>query len=359
MEALANIFCSKIMILLVFVPLGLFAERLEFNSAMIFTFNFLAIVPLAGILGAATESMASHTGEMIGGLLNATFGNAVEMIMCMQAVKAGLVEVVQGNLLGSVLSNLLLVLGMAIFCAGLKYNNRQFNAIGAAANMSCLVVASISICLPTLFGQIADTGDEVLMISRLCSLFLSLVYFLFLYFQLGTHAYLFVDGEDGEAEEEVHLSVAGSASLLILCTLVVAGCSENLVDSIEGVSTKFGLPKAFIGVILLPIVGNAAEHATAVTSAYRGKLDLAIGVSVGSSTQIALFVVPVAVLSGWYFGTPMSLNFRLFDMACQMLSVFLVSQVTQHGNTNWLHGAMLVTTYVLIAIMTWFIPERT
>lgn len=141
--------------------------------------------------------------------------------------------------------------------------------------------------------------------------------------------------------------------------VTVKSCSENLVDSIEGVSTKFGLPKAFIGVILLPIVGNAAEHATAVTSAYRGKLDLAIGVSVGSSTQIALFVVPVAVLSGWYFGTPMSLNFRLFDMACQMLSVFLVSQVTQHGNTNWLHGAMLVTTYVLIAIMTWFIPERT
>eukprot|EP00913_Durusdinium_trenchii_P022017 g20689.t1 len=244
-------------------------ERLEFNSAMIFTFNFLAIVPLAGILGAATESMASHTGEMIGGpglrvsgerLLNATFGNAVEMIMCMQAVKAGLVEVVQGNLLGSVLSNLLLVLGMAIFCAGLKYNNRQFNAIGAAANMSCLVVASISICLPTLFGQIADTGDEVLMISRLCSLFLSLVYFLFLYFQLGTHAYLFVDGEDGEAEEEVHLSVAGSASLLILCTLVVAGCSENLVDSIEGVSTKFGLPKA----------GNQVQNGPEAASLLRG-----------------------------------------------------------------------------------------
>ncbi|CAJ1360756.1 unnamed protein product [Effrenium voratum] len=359
-EALAAIFCSKIMLLLIFVPVGFFAGTLGLNSAQNFAANFLAIVPLAGILGAATESMATHTGQMIGGLLNATFGNAVEMIMCIQAVKAGLVQVVQGNLLGSVLSNLLLVLGMAIFGAGIKFRNSSFNAVGAAANMSCQVVASISICLPTLYAQMGDAGSEdILMISRLCSVFLCVVYFLFLYFQLITHANLFVD-EGGEGEEdEPSLSMCYSGILLILCTLIVAGCSENLVDSIEGVSTDFGLPKAFIGVILLPIVGNAAEHATAVTSAYRGKLDLAIGVSVGSSTQISLFVVPVAVLSGWYYGTPMSLNFRMFDTACQMLSVFLVSQVTQHGNTNWLHGAMLVTTYVLIGIMTWFIPETT
>ncbi|CAE7549364.1 VCX1 [Symbiodinium natans] len=359
-QALAHIFCSKLMVLLVFVPLGLSAGKMELNSAWIFTFNFLAIVPLAGILGASTEAMASHTGQMIGGLLNATFGNAVEMIMCIQAVKAGLIQVVQGNLLGSVLSNILLVLGMAIFGAGLKFRNRQFNAVGAAANMTCQVVASISVCLPTLYGEMAGAGSEqILMISRICSVCLCIVYFFFLFFQLITHANLFVDEEGEEEGEEATLSIAGSATLLLLCTLVVAACSEELVDSIEGVSTNFGLPKAFIGVILLPIVGNAAEHATAVTSAYKGKLDLAIGVAVGSSTQIALFVVPVAVLAGWAYGTPMSLNFRLFDTACQMLSVFLVSQVLQHGNTNWLHGAMLVTTYCLIAIMTWFIPEST
>mmetsp|Transcript_50849 Transcript_50849/g.95111 ORF Transcript_50849/g.95111 Transcript_50849/m.95111 type:complete len:420 (-) Transcript_50849:99-1358(-) len=359
-HALAHIFCNPLMLLLIFVPLGLSAGRLELNSAYTFSFNFLAIVPLAGVLGAATEAMASHTGQMIGGLLNATFGNAVEMIMCIQAVKAGLIEVVQGNLLGSVLSNILLVLGMAIFGAGLKFRSRQFNAVGAAANMTCQVVASISVCLPTLYGEMAGAGSEqILMISRICSMFLCVVYFFFLFFQLVTHANLFVDEEGEEEGEEATLSVCGSATLLLLCTLVVAASSEELVDSIEGVSTDFGLPKAFIGVILLPIVGNAAEHATAVTSAYKGKLDLAIGVAVGSSTQIALFVVPAAVLAGWAYGTPMSLNFRLFDTACQMLSVFLVSQVLQHGNTNWLHGAMLVTTYCLIAIMTWFIPEST
>lgn len=354
------------MLLLIFVPLGIFAPKMELNDCFIFCFNFLAIVPLAGVLGASTESLAVHTGQMIGGLLNATFGNAVEMIMCIQAVKAGLIQVVQGNLLGSVLSNMLLVLGMAIFAAGTKFQNLKFNAEGAAANMTCQIVASISICFPTLYAGVSGTHTEdILMISRISALALSLTYFMFLYFQLITHASLFEDeAADAEAEaepgeEESFLSLPGSCILLMSCTLVVASCSEGLVDSIEGVSTDFGLPKAFIGVILLPIVGNAAEHATAVTSAYKGKLDLAIGVAVGSSTQIALFVVPVAVLAGWAYDTPMGLNFRMFDTACQMLSVFLVSQVLQHGLTNWLHGAMLMTTYFLIAIMSWFIPEST
>merc|ERR1712217_371702 len=232
---------------------------------------------------------------------------------------------------------------------------------GAAANMTCQVVASISICLLTMFrGVTGATDEQVLLLSRICSVFLALVYFFFLFFQLNTHAYLFEDAEgEGEEEEEPEpiLSAAGSTILLALTTLVVAACSESLVDSIEDVSENYGLPKAFIGVILLPIVGNAAEHATAVTSAMRGMMDLALGVAVGSSTQIALFVVPCAVLWGWIFDEPMSLNFRQFDTACQMLSVFLVGQVLQHGNTNWLHGAMLMTTYLLVAIITWFIPE--
>merc|ERR1719464_1761438 len=168
------------------------------------------------------------------------------------------------------------------------------------------------------------------------------------------------DEEGGEEDEEPEpeLSVWSSVVLLFFVTLVVAACSECLVDSIEDVSENFGLPKAFIGVILLPIVGNAAEHATAVTCAMKGMMDLALGVAVGSSTQIALFVVPCAVLWGWAFDEDMTLSFRSFDTACQMLSVFLVSQVLQHGNTNWLHGLMLMVTYFLIAVITWFIPEE-
>lgn len=182
------------------------------------------------------------------------------------------------------------------------------------------------------------------------------VYGLFLYFMLKTHADLFAE-EEAEDEEEEGLAIGPSTVLLLICTLVVAACSEALVDSIEDVSERYGLPKAFIGTILLPIVGNAAEHATAVTCAYKGMMDLALGVAVGSSTQIALFVVPCAVIFGWVYNQPMNLAFRQFDTVCQMLSVFLVSQVLQHGNTNWLHGAMLVTVYLFIATQTCFISD--
>lgn len=362
-KAMYIIMSSWINIMLLFVPIGLAAVHFRLNSAILFGSNFLAIIPLARLLGSATEALANHTGQMIGGLLNATFGNAVEMIMCVQAVRAGLIRVVQGNLLGSILSNLLLVLGMAIFSAGVLRHEQTFNAQGAAANMTCQVVASISICLPTLFsGVVGTTPEQVLLLSRICSVVLAGVYFLFLIFQLKTHSDLFEDAQTDddakeENEEEPELSVGSATCLLFLTTLVVAACSECLVDSIEDVSSVYGLPKAFIGVILLPIVGNAAEHATAVTCAIKGMMDLALGVAVGSSTQISLFVVPCAVLWGWVFDNPMTLNFRMFDVACQLLSVFLVSQVLQHGNTNWLHGAMLMTTYALIAIIVWFIPE--
>lgn len=358
-NALSEIFCQLINILLIFVPVGLAVTWYEFNAAVVFGCNFVAIIPLASLLGAATEALSMQTGQVVGGLLNATFGNAVEMIMCIQAVKAGLISVVQANLLGSILSNLLLVLGMAICASGMVRREQRFNAQGASANMTCQLVASISVCLPTVFKSVKDTSmDEVLAVSRICSMFLMAVYGLFLFFMLKTHADLFQDEDiEGDDEDEHVLSPFVSTSLLLTCTLLVAGCSEALVDSIEDVSANYGLPKAFIGTILLPIVGNAAEHATAVTCAYKGLMDLALGVAVGSSTQIALFVVPCAILFGWIFDQPMNLAFRNFEMLCLLLSVFLVSQVLQHGNTNWLHGAMLITVYLFIAVQTCYIRE--
>lgn len=355
-EGLKGIFLQKINVLLVFVPIGIMSPTLGWDSGMVFAFNFLGIIPLASVLGSATEALAVHTGQLVGGLLNATFGNAVEMIMCAQAIKAGLIRVVQGNLLGSVLSNLLLVLGMALFGAGWKFKDLAFNAQGAQANMVCQVVASISLVLPTMFRLSPDTTDyEVLELSRYCSIFLIATYALFLYFQLGTHAEFFQD--EGAEEEEAEISVSTAVILLGSCTLIVAASSEFLVDSIEDVSENYGLPKAFIGIILLPIVGNAAEHVTAVSCAMRGMMDLALGVAVGSSTQVSLFVVPFAVLTGWATNQPMTLQFRTFDTACFILSVFLVQSVLLNGHTNWLHGIMLLTTYLLIAGIVWFIPE--
>lgn len=354
-KALGTIFCTKLNVLLIFVPFGLLSHQLGLNSACMFGFNFLAIVPLASIVGASTKAMATNAGPIIGGLLYATFGHAVEMIMCIQAIRLGLVRIVQGNLLGSILSNMLLILGMAMFCAGLRVRSQTFDTHAAAANMTCQVVASISVCLPTLYGAVKGIQQsEILLTSRLCSIFVAFVYFLFLNFQIRSRGSLFL--AKGE-KAPLPLSPISSMMLLVLSTSICAGCSEKLVESIDGVSKHYGLPKAFIGTCLLPIVGNAALHAVTVASAYKGDMDHALECAIGSSTQLALFVVPCSVLWGWVFNAPMTLQFRMFDTACQMVSVFLVSQVLGHGHTNWLHGAMLMTTYSLIAIMTCFIPE--
>jgi len=356
MRGLSGIFFSWLNLLMVFVPLGICSHHMKWGSACTFACNFTAIVPLAGVLGAATECLAMHTGQMIGGLLNATFGNAVEMIVTINAIKEGLVSVVQGSLLGSILSNMLLVLGMAFFAAGMRLKESPFNASGASANMSCLTLGSIALALPTIYATLEGTHPEdTLMISRISSIVIACVYVMFLVFQLYTHADNF--GGDEEEEEEILMSAPASLMLLFAATCVVALCSEYLVASIEGVSEEYGLPKAFIGVILLPIVGNAAEHATAVTSAARGKMDLCLGVAVGSSTQIALLVLPFSVMVGWYYDTPMTMDFRSFDATVMLLSVFLTGGMLHDGSANWLEGAMLVATYILIAVICWFIPE--
>lgn len=355
-KGILNIFFQWLNLLLVFVPLGIWAGRAGWGSATVFGFNFMAIVPLAGILGSATESLAVHTGQLVGGLLNATFGNAVEMIVTINAIRAGLVSVVQGSLLGSILSNMLLVMGMAFFAAGCRYKEARFNSTGASMNMTCLALGSIALALPTIYDHMPNSDpQDVLVISRISSVVIAIVYILFLVFQLWTHADVFGD-EDGE-EEEAEISATSSIFLLLGATVAVAVCSEYLVDSIEGVTEEYGLPKAFIGVILLPIVGNAAEHATAVTVAAKGKMDLSLGVAIGSSTQIALFVVPFAVIVGWAYEVPMSLDFRLFDSTVLILSVFLASSVLHDGSANWLEGAMLMATYILISVICWFIPD--
>lgn len=356
MLGLANIFCTKLNTLLVFVPLGVLAAKQEWGPAAVFSTNFVAIVPLAAVLGAATEALAAHTGQTLGGLLNATFGNAVEMIVTVQALKANLVGVVQGSLLGSILSNLLLVLGMAFFVAGIGASESTFNATGASANTTCLVLASVALALPTVYSWVPETtSEDCLSISRMSSVVIAICYVLFLVFQLRTHADLFAaEDEDGD---DVELSCVTSLLLLAATTVCVAVNSEYLVDSIDGVTSEYGMPQAFIGIIMLPIVGNAAEHATAVTVAAKGKMNLCLGVAVGSSTQIALLVVPFSVIIGWCYDVPMSLNFGVFGASVLVMSVFLVSTILGDGRSNWFEGAMLMATYILIGIMCWYIPD--
>eukprot|EP01052_Picozoa_sp_SAG31_P027927 SAG31_NODE_2653_length_5296_cov_2.690591_3_plen_419_part_00 len=378
--------------LLIFCPIGAMAKPVLGLSAVgVFSLNFLAIIPLAWVLGEATETLALHVGETLGGLLNATFGNAVEMIMSVFALQAGLVTVVQGSLLGSILSNLLLVLGMCFAAGGYYYKEQSFNVTAAQANSTMLLVAATALALPTVFSMTVSGGCEAkalnmtttfeqtltssidcqqtaddisLQISRYASLLLGAVYVQYLAFQLLTHGYLFADAPaepsaDGQAEEEEEeeclLTKGGAVTMLVIATLLVSLNSECLVGSIEGLTVEADLSQNFVGVILLPIVGNAAEHLTAVTSAVKNKMNLAIGVAVGSSTQIALCVVPFTVIAGWVMHVDMSLDFHPFSTVTMLLAVLIVNVVLADGHSNWLEGSLLMTGYVLIGLCFWFL----
>eukprot|EP00920_Eleutheroschizon_duboscqi_P011192 GHVT01026221.1.p1 GENE.GHVT01026221.1~~GHVT01026221.1.p1 ORF type:complete len:474 (+),score=109.88 GHVT01026221.1:514-1935(+) len=343
-------------LLLVFIPLGLLAQTMAWGPLARFGFNFVALLPLAAILGAATEELALHTGEIFGGLLNATFGNAVEVIISVQALKAGLVSVVQGTLLGSILSNLLLVLGMALFAGGLGHHVQRFNEKGATSSGSLLLLSCMAITLPTVASMNAGGASDadVLTISRITAVVIGLTYLCFLFFQLYTHLDLFQDQEDGGVCEWPSISWSSALLLLALVTILVAVHSEFLVAAIGPVVSHYGLPESFIGVILLPIVGNAAEHMTAVAVAIRDKVDLAMGVAVGSSAQIALFVVPFTVVAGWIMDVPMTLAFPAVSAIVLVMAVLVSIAVIQDGESNWLEGILLMAAYLIVAVIYWF-----
>mmetsp|Transcript_36944 Transcript_36944/g.61244 ORF Transcript_36944/g.61244 Transcript_36944/m.61244 type:complete len:486 (-) Transcript_36944:439-1896(-) len=350
-------------LLLVLVPLALAAGPLKWTSGVVFALCCGAILPLAGILGDATEQVAMHTNDTLGGLLNATFGNATELIVCVFALSRGLLQVVQVSLLGSILSNTLLVLGCACVAGGLRKMQCKFNVVAARSNTTLLQISILGLMVPTLLektGQMTLLGKVDLDISRGISGSLLLLYCFYIYFQLVTHATLFDPKnedveEDSEAEEERQiLTLSGGLVWLGIATLLIAVLSESLTGAIEGTAEELGLSRSFVGFVVIPIVGNAAEHSTAIVMAHKGKMDLAFGVALGSSTQIALFVVPLMVLLGWPMGQPLDLYFGLFETAVTFLSGLIVSLIVAGGETNWLEGVMLLFSYGLISFAFFF-----
>ncbi|KAF9095138.1 hypothetical protein BGX29_008413 [Mortierella sp. GBA35] len=351
------LFATRINVLLIFIPLGIIADKLHWAPVTIFVLNFIAIIPLAKLLGYATEEIAMRLGDNLGALLNASFGNAVELILSIVALKEGKIDVVQASVLGSVLSNLLLVLGLCFVCGGLKYRQQTFNMTAAQMSSSLLSLACMSLLIPAAFMATAKEIEHEIPVKQLSygtSIVLLVVYILYLLFQLQTHTHLYAT--ENEEEEEPVLPVWMSITLLLVVTLVVAYCAEFLVDSIEGLSESWHISPTFIGLILLPIVGNAAEHVTAVTVAMKNKMDLAIGVAIGSSMQIALFVTPVMVIIGWIIGQPMTLFFNTFETCIMFVSVLIVNYLIQDGESNWLEGVLLLSTYVIIAIAVYYYP---
>ncbi|MCA1995590.1 MAG: calcium/proton exchanger [Coleofasciculus sp. S288] len=356
--------------LLLFVPISIAAHFLEWGSSVVFITSAIAIIPLAAWMGTATEEIAVVAGPTLGGLLNATFGNATELIIALIALNAGLVNVVKATITGSIIGNLLLVMGFAMLLGGLRYKEQEFQPIVARVNASSMNLAVIAILLPTAMDATTAGIDEVILqrLSVAVAVVLIAVYGLTLLFSMKTHSYLF---EVGVVEKELNNLAESNlveensehkpnlwlwVGVLLVITLLVAYESELLVETLEEATSALGISALFTGVILLPVIGNAAEHATAVTVAMKNKMDLSLTVAVGSSMQIALFVAPVLVLAGWLMGQPMDLDFNPFELVAVAVSVLIANSISSDGKSNWLEGILLLAAYLVLGLAFYFHP---
>ncbi|KAM7206814.1 Sodium/calcium exchanger domain containing protein [Naviculisporaceae sp. PSN 640] len=412
---------SPLNILILAAPIGIAINYVpSIPRVAVFVVNFLAIIPLAALLSYGTEEVALRLGETLGGLLNASLGNAVELIVAIIALAKDEIAIVQTSLIGSILSNLLLVMGMCFFFGGLRRQEQFFNTTVAQTAASLLALAVAGVIVPTVFDSASSTGNSsVAPISRGTSVILLVVYGAYLIFQLHTHSKVFAeesqkveakpfkkrswgkpslregavaqgfvapagvmgghglpshqedteklrellttppkkldeDDDDGE-EPQLHFGVA--LATLVISTIIIALCAEFMVDSLDSVTDT--ISEEFVGLILLPIVGNAAEHATAVTVAIKDKMDLAIGVAVGSSMQVALFIIPLLVIIGWGMGNEaMNLSFDTFQVAVLFVAVLLVNYLIADGKSHWLEGFLLICLYAIIAVCAFWYPTN-
>ncbi|OCH95484.1 calcium/proton exchanger [Obba rivulosa] len=418
---------SWLNVLLVFIPiswaLNFALPKTNSNDTLIFIFSFLSIIPLAKLLAFATDELSLRVGQTLAGLLNATLGNAVELIVAIIALVKCELQVVQSSLVGSILSNLLLVLGMCFFAGGTRFSEQGFGMSATQLNSSLLTVSVIAVLLPAAFhfvGGDSNEAHDILSVSHGVAIILLWIYGSYLVFQLFSHKEMYADRsndvqpsvkyqyapgekpfirnyfaknqttspngsqvpltpredastshdvhpdpetglapppkEEEEEEETPQMSVPLTIGLLAVVTVIVAVTAEWLVDSINGLTATGVIRKEFVGLILLPIVGNAAEHVTAVTVSVKDKLTLSLGVAVGSSIQIALFVIPFIVTLGWIIGKPLTLLFDPFESIVLFLAVLVVNYCVQDGKSNWLEGMILMCLYVILAVTFWYYP---
>jgi Ca2+:H+ antiporter len=340
--------------LLAFVPLAIAARFLHASPVIIFFLAALAIVPLAKYIGESTEHLATHTSPAFGGFLNATFGNATELIIALFALHAGLIAVVQASLTGSIIANLLLVGGMAMFFGGWKRDKQTFNRTGILATSITLLLSVVALVIPAIFLVTAPgvSTAKIEDLSIIVSIAMIFSYLASIYFALRTHKHLYY-------EEEVHgphWSIRKSVIVLLGATIIVAWMSEILVGAIEPLIVTLGWTELFIGVIVVAIVGNAAEHASAITVALKDRMDLALQICMGSAAQIAMFVAPLLVLLSLLFKEQMSLVFNMFEVVAVVLSIFIANLATQDGESNWLEGLQLLVAYFIIAVAFFLHP---
>ncbi|MDF2512315.1 MAG: cax [Herbinix sp.] len=337
-------------ILLLCIPFSFVGYFMHWNATLMFILTCASIVPLAGYLGEATEEIAAYTGPKLGGFLNATFGNATELIISFFAIKEGLFDVVKASLAGSVLGNILLVLGFSIFLGGLKHKELKYDADQGTFTATMLLFAVIGLSLPAVFTWgVSDnlTTSKYESLSIVTSVILLAIYVIGMIYSFRTQKDLY--GVEHAEDFDSKWSLPVSITILAVATVLIAIESELLVQSIEPMTETAGISKMFVGIILIPIVGNAAEHTTAVIMALKNKLDISLEIAVGSSLQIALFVVPFSVLISLFF-SPMSIIFKPVELFLFAASVFIANQIVKAGRTNWMEGLKLISIYVIAAI---------
>lgn len=339
-------------LLLVFVPVSIVGHFVGFSETLMFIFSALAIVPLAGVMGTATEGVAHYAGSRVGGFLNATFGNATELIIGIIGLKAGLFEVVKSSIAGSVIGNILLVLGLSMLCGGIKYKTQEFNKKAVRLTSSMLLFAVVCLCIPAIFTH--TLSDKTLTtkyegVNVIVAVVLLVIYIAQMIFTFFTHKDI-IGGDEEEESEEPKWNLKISIIMLVVSTVFIAILSEFFVGAVEPMTESVGLPVTFVGVILVPIIGNAAEHSTAIIMALKNKMSVSMEIALGSSLQIILFVAPVLILLSLLW-TPMSVVFSPFELVALFASVIIANKLVDDGSSNWLEGFMLVATYVILGAM--------
>ena len=355
--------------LLLFVPLAVVAEVLHWSPLLIFAFSCVGLIPLAGLLGEATEELAIHTGPKVGGLLNATLGNAAELIITIVALSAGRLELVKASITGSILGNLLLILGLSLLIGGLKNGIQRFDRGLAGMSATMMLLAVIGLMIPTIFELLREVQAGRVDVFRtvvvdpaldrlslgvaaiLIVLYILSLGFMFLSPDQPTSGPPGIDNHSAEeASHQAKWSVPIAIGVLAASTIAIVFLSEFLVGTVEPVVERLGVSELFLGVIIIPLVGNVAEHIVGVQVAYKNKMDLSLSISLGSSMQIALFVAPLLVFVSLLFGPELTLFFSFLEVAALMLAVLIASFISVDGESNWLEGAQLLAVYVIVAL---------
>lgn len=353
--------------LLIFIPISIAAKYLEWGSLAVFVTSAIAIVPLAIWLSTATEEVAVVTGSTIGALLNAVFGNATELIIALVALKEGLVDIVKASITGTIISNLLLVMGLSMLLGGLRYKEQDFKPVVARVNGSSMTLAAIAIILPTMVIETSNglQPEAIRNLSTTVAIVLIVVYALTLVFSLKTHSYLYdvglVDLDEGtqtnvDDSNEHKPNLWLWVGVLLAATLAVAYESELFVGVVEEATEGLGLTPLFTGVIVLPLIGGAAEYVTAVKVALKNNMDLSVSVAMGSSLLVALFMAPLLVLVGQAIGQPMDLDFNPFEVVAVALAIVVANLISLDGRSNWLEGSLLLATYTILGLAFYFHP---